>query len=38
MIIREVTQKDASQLVVLHKKLDKETKYMLFEPNEREDE
>ncbi|WP_185929416.1 GNAT family N-acetyltransferase [Paenibacillus popilliae] len=36
MIIREVTQKDASQLVVLHKQLDKETKYMLFEPNERE--
>ena len=36
MIIREVTHEDAVQLVELHKQLDKETKYMLFEPDERD--
>ncbi|WP_245640097.1 GNAT family N-acetyltransferase [Paenibacillus dakarensis] len=36
MIIREVTQTDANQLVELHKQLDEETKFMLFEPDERE--
>ena len=36
ILVREVTKEDAQQLVSLHNQLDKETKYMLFEPDERE--
>ncbi|MBA9086849.1 RimJ/RimL family protein N-acetyltransferase [Fontibacillus solani] len=36
MIIREITQEDAIELIKFQKQLDNETKFMLFEPNERE--
>jgi RimJ/RimL family protein N-acetyltransferase len=34
--VREVVPNDAPKLVKLHKQLDEETKFMLFEPGERE--
>lgn len=33
--IREVVEQDAAKLLELHKQLDTESKFMLFEPNER---